>query len=70
MESVPVSSELALPLVAVLGLVGWFIVRSGEVRWWVAVLFVLFGFYLSVTVPGRVVHDAVRWFVGLFTGGS
>ncbi|TDU06490.1 hypothetical protein EDD99_5049 [Streptomyces sp. 846.5] len=41
--------SVALPMVALLGLVVFLLLRSGELRWWQVVLVGLLGFYLDRT---------------------
>lgn len=58
----------ALPLVLVLALACLLILRSGEVRWWVGLLFFLFGFYAGATPVGEEISGAVRWLVERIAG--
>lgn len=56
----------ALPIGIVFCLITFFIVRSSEVRWWIAALIFLAGFYIALTPLVFLINDLVSWLVGRF----
>ncbi|MBL1096192.1 hypothetical protein [Streptomyces coffeae] len=64
------SEEAALPLVLLFGLATVLLVRSGEVRWWIAVVIGLFGMYLGQTPVIFTADGLVNWLLSGFTHSS
>ncbi|MET2714808.1 hypothetical protein ACFVUW_07305 [Streptomyces xiamenensis] len=60
------TTDVALPLVVVLGIVTVLLVRFRAVRSWEAVVIGLFGFYLGFTPIGWAVMAAFEWLLGGF----
>ncbi|MFG2821819.1 hypothetical protein ACGFX4_20605 [Kitasatospora sp. NPDC048365] len=59
---------ITLPLVLVLGILAWAVVRFLGVRLWVAVVIGLFGFYLASTFIAPVIDGATRTGVEVVNG--
>lgn len=61
------SEAVALPLVVLFGAVTVLLVRSREVRWWIAGLIFLFGFYVGQTPAFFMISEFVNWVFTRFT---
>ncbi|MFD9116598.1 hypothetical protein [Streptomyces bottropensis] len=59
---------VSLPLVFVLGVIAWAAIKFLGVRLWVAVVIVLFGFWLSHTVLAPVIESGTRSGVDVVNG--
>ncbi|MFJ4964413.1 hypothetical protein ACIP6P_18520 [Streptomyces sp. NPDC088729] len=57
----------ALPLVIVFGIVTVLLVRSREVKWGIATLIFLFGFYVGQTPAVFMISEFVNWILGRMT---
>ncbi|MCD0482331.1 hypothetical protein LO771_07870 [Streptacidiphilus sp. ASG 303] len=52
--------SVSLPLVLVLGVVAWLVVKFFRLRWWAVLALVLFGFYLAGTIFAPLIDDTTR----------
>lgn len=52
--------DVTLPLVVVLGLLAWALVRFLGIRPWIVVVLVLFGFYLADTAAAPLIDSGTR----------
>ncbi|MEV0534714.1 hypothetical protein [Kitasatospora sp. NPDC050463] len=52
--------NISLPLLPVLALVAWFIVRNLRLRWWAVAALVLLGFYLASSSAGPLIDKTTR----------
>ncbi|MFD9491857.1 hypothetical protein ACFWA1_10350 [Streptomyces sp. NPDC060005] len=59
---------LSLPLVFVLGVIAWAVIKFLGVRMWVAVVIALFGFLLSQTFLAPAIESGTRSGVGVVDG--
>ncbi|GAA1101457.1 hypothetical protein [Kitasatospora arboriphila] len=59
---------ITLPLVVVLGILAWAVIRFLGVRLWVAVVIGLFGFYLAHTFLAPVIDGTTRTGVQVVNG--
>ncbi|MEU2628344.1 hypothetical protein [Kitasatospora sp. NPDC007106] len=59
---------ITLPLVVVLGVLAWAVIRFLGVRLWVAVVIGLFGFYLAQTFLAPVIDGTTRTGVQVVNG--
>ncbi|WP_326597338.1 hypothetical protein [Streptomyces sp. NBC_01803] len=51
---------VSLPLVVVLGLIAWAVVKFLGVRPWIVVVIALFGFYLADTIAAPLIDSGTR----------
>lgn len=59
---------VSLPLVVVLGVITWAVVKFLGVRLWVVVVIALFGFWLSHTFLAPAIESGTRSGVGVVNG--
>ncbi|MEU3880090.1 hypothetical protein ACFV6M_23935 [Streptomyces californicus] len=60
------SEMAALPFVIVLGIITFMLVRSREVRWWIAAAPFLFGFYIAQTPAVFMIGEFMNWILARF----
>lgn len=64
MNQDPGLNATSIPYTVLFGLIVVLLVRSGELRPWIAIVTGLFGFYLASSGAAPVVRGVVGWFVG------
>ncbi|MFI8079588.1 hypothetical protein ACIF6L_02110 [Kitasatospora sp. NPDC086009] len=52
--------NISLPLLPVLALIAWFIVRNLRLRWWAVAALVLLGFYLAGSSVAPLIDNTTR----------
>jgi RsiW-degrading membrane proteinase PrsW (M82 family) len=64
MDEPLVSESAAMPIVVVLFLLTYGLIRTREADWWVVVIIFLLGFYTAFTPVADFIDQGVAWLTG------